>query len=187
MTEINQESSLASSLRLHLLFPLAAPGPLPHDGVDLPPQALGGNLGLEHAADAPPPRLVEPRDLPSGVALQPLAAEGDEVDVPARGGDLALQSAQLRLQLPVADQPRVLAVAVEEREVLPARGEVRRRRVGLAQGGLEVLARGRAVLGQVGELVPRQVYRVQGRWLRGVRAAGYAVQLGLDQGAEGWF
>lgn len=71
--------------------------------------------------------------------------------------------------------------------MLPARGQVRRRRVGLAQGGLEVLARGVAVLGKVGQFVPRQVYRVQGRRLRGVRAAGYAVQLGLDQGAEGGF
>lgn len=145
---LNPASSLRLRLRL-LLLSLPAPGPLPHDGVNLPPQALGGDLGFEHAADAPPPRLVQPRDLAARVALQPLAAQGDEVDVAAGGGDLALERAQLRLQLPVAHQPRVLAVAVEEREVLPARGEVRRRRVGLAQGGLEVLARGVAVLGEV--------------------------------------
>lgn len=44
--------------------------------------------------------------------------------------------------------------------MLPSRGEVRRRRVGLAEGGLEIPPWGVAVLGQVGEFVPRQVYRV---------------------------
>lgn len=78
-------------------------------------------------------------------------------------------------------------MAVEEGEVLPAGGEVRRRRVGLAEGGLEGLAVGAAVLWQIGELVPREVYRAQGCRLRGVRAAGYAVELGLDEGAEGRF
>lgn len=180
---------VSSDLRLHLLLPffLPAPGPLPHDGVDLPPQPLGGDLCLEHAAHAPPPGLVQPRDLAAGVALQPLAAQGDEVDGPAGGGHLALEGAQLRLEVPVAHQPRVLAVAVEQREVLPARGQVRGRRVGLGEGGLEAYPVGVAVLWQVRQLVPRQVYRAEGRRLRRVRAGGYAVQLGLDEGAEGWF
>lgn len=78
-------------------------------------------------------------------------------------------------------------MAVEQREVLPAGAEVGRRRVGLAQGGLEGFPVGVSVLGQVWEFVSRQVYRVQGRRLGRVRAGCYAVQLGLDEGAEGWF
>lgn len=152
----NQFFPVASSLRLLLLLLL-----LPHDGIDLPPQPLGRDLGLEHAAHAPPPRLVQPRDLPSALALQPLPPQRDEVDAPPRSGHLALQGAQLRLELPVAHEPRVLAVAVEQREVLPARGEVCCCGVGLAQGGLEGFPVGAfTVLGQVGEFVPRQVYRV---------------------------
>lgn len=159
--DIDQKAALTSSLRLHLLPLLPSiPSPLPHDGIDLPPQALGRDLGLENAAHAPPPRLVQPRDLATKLALQPLPPQRDEVDAPPRGGDLALQGAQLRLELPVAHQPRVLAVAVEQREVLTPRGEVCCCGVGLAQGGLEGFPVGAfAVLGKVGEFVPRQVYR----------------------------
>lgn len=51
-------------------------------------------------------------------------------------------------------------MAVEQREVLPPRGEVCCCGVGLAQGGLEGLAVCCIVFGQVGEFVPREVYRV---------------------------
>lgn len=120
-------------------FKISTLRPRPLGLQDLPPQRLGGNLGLEHPAHTAPPRLLELANLAARLALNALALEGDEVDVALGVGDLALQGAELGLELPVADEPGVLAVAVEEGEVLAAGVEVAHGGVGLVEGGLELL------------------------------------------------
>lgn len=160
---------------------------------DLSPQGLGGDLGLEDATDAAAPRLFELADLAAGLALGALALEGDEVDVALGVGELALEGAQLGLELPVADEPGVLAVGVEQGEVLAAGVEVARGRVGLVEGGLEVLLVLLVVLlvlllgRELGGFVAGEVDGAKGGWFAVARRGGssVAVEFGLEEGREG--
>jgi hypothetical protein len=58
------------------------------------------------------------------VLLPPLALDVDDVDLALGVGEVPLQAPQAGLELVVADEPGVLAVGVEELEVLAAGGEV---------------------------------------------------------------
>ena len=90
----------------------------------LTPQVLGGRLRLEHARDAGPPGVLEAADLGRRVVLRRLALQRQHVDGAARVGQLALERLELGLEVPVANEPGVLAVRVEQGEVRAARGDV---------------------------------------------------------------
>lgn len=66
-----------------------------------------------------------------------LSGQVDDVHVTLRGGELSLESAQLGLELVVADEPGVLAPAVEEIEVLGTGVQVGVGDVGALEDGAE--------------------------------------------------
>ncbi len=161
----------ASSFLWSVLIPQLVP--------DLLPQLLDGNLRLEHLADPRPPVLLEGLHLALDLVL-PRGARGiHEVHLALRRRELGLDGPEVGLDGVVAEQPGVLARAVEELQVLVARGEVRRGHV----GALERRAEGGGVGGIGGRLlrlVAGEVERLEGH------LGGDAFKLGGHGRREGW-
>lgn len=128
---------LASPHPIYLLpllrFRRRPPNPLQH----LPSQPLGRRLRLQHPRHPAPPPLLQPPHLRPRPLLRPLSRQRHQVHLPPRRRQLPLHRPQLPFELPVSDEPRVLAVRVQEREVCPPRGDVRVRGVRAGEGGGE--------------------------------------------------
>lgn len=106
-------------------------GPLPLQ--NLPTQALGRSFGLDDLLDAGAPALLEQAHLRRRGGLGGPARLLDGLDLVPGAGQVGLEVAQDGLELGVGDEPGVLAVALEQRQVGKARRQERRRRVGGAQ------------------------------------------------------
>jgi hypothetical protein len=87
-------------------------------------ELLDGDFRLENPADAGAPVLLQPLHLGLDVVLVSRARGIDEINVAFGVGQVALEAAQLVLEVVVAEEPGVAAVGVEELEVLGAGGEV---------------------------------------------------------------
>ncbi len=159
---------------LLFLWPVLVPQLIP----DLLPQLLDRNFRLEDLANPRLPILLEPLQLRLDLVL-PRGARGvDEVDLALGGSELGLEGPEVGLDVVVGEQPGLLARAVEELQVLVARGEVRRGDVGALEGCPErigVRGRGRGLLG----FVAGEVERLQ----RGL--GGDALQLNVHGRREG--
>jgi hypothetical protein len=101
------------------------------------PELLDGNLGLEDPPHALAPVVVEGEHLGLDSVLAALAVVVDDVHLALDDGELSLEGAQLGLEVVVADEPGILAPAVEELEVLGASVEVGVGNVGALEDGAE--------------------------------------------------
>lgn len=156
----------------------------------MPTQALSRSFGLDDPLDAGAPALLEQAHLRRGGGLGGPARLLDGLDLVPGAGQVGLEVAQDGLKLGVGDEPGVLAVALEQRQVGQARRQERRRRVGGAQRRAPGGRVGR-VCGRVEGLVARQVDAGAGvlgraRGQAGVLAGYERRERGLIRGRDGW-
>ena len=97
---------------------------LPPEPEDLEPDLLGGDFSLEDGADGVAPAGLQAEHLWPSVLLGRLALLVDCVALRFKLGQLGLARAQLRLELRIVHEPRVLAEPIQQVEVHCARGQV---------------------------------------------------------------
>lgn len=112
---------------------------IPHLLPNLLLQLFYSQLRLKHLSNTLSPRLLQHLHLPFHFILPPLALDISEINISLRIGKLLFHLLQLSLQLMIPNQPGILAVLVQQLEVLSPSREVRVGDVGVTENLLESL------------------------------------------------
>lgn len=125
INEQKKWNKIVSDVCLPLLCRISSGiGPVPQLLSNQLLELLDGDFSLESPAYAGAPVFLEALHLGLYVVLARRARGVDEFNVAFGVGEVALDAAELMLEVVVCEEPGVAAVGVEELEVLGAGGEV---------------------------------------------------------------